>query len=154
MLRQAPEDDTPQGKYFWIEGFNLANLWQRAINIAKIPSDSKFMGGIERCILNRDQLEALMELGVVNVKDYQNDSPTIWQLYKLSKRYKDGVLFEGYFVEPYRRDCRISIDGILLPSKNHMTDIMKKHYKQSIRALIKTADEVEKYKSKIRFWWD
>ena len=144
-----------KGRYIWKEGFKLAQLWSTSMQIANLSPNSKFFGGVQNCNINSTQLEKLINLGVINLKDKQNNAPTIRSLYKLSKYFNKEIIFECYFVEPNRDDCRISIEGVWIPTIEYTTPLLKRHYKQILSILKQSADEFETTENlEYRFWWD
>ena len=153
MLRNMTTFSKEGSKHTWEAGEKLAKHWNEAITIAGLKNKSS-MGGVIRCQLDMKQINALMDLGVLDKFEYHNEAPTIWQFYQLGKRFKDGIIFEGYFVEPRRDDCRISIDCVYLPSIEHMTPLLRKYWKKVYIAVGKWADEFWREGSKLRIWWD
>lgn len=138
-------------EYIWEEGKVLAEKFNEVLECLNIEN----VNDCERITLSYDELNYLIELGVVNINDYQNNSPSIRQLRNIAGYFQDAVFF-GYIVSKDRDDCRISIDGITLYydrldglniNQNKLINIINKKFHP---------DEfiIEKSDNSVYFWWD
>ena len=79
--------------------------------------------------------------------EYHNDSPTIEEI--LDHHEKDSeVLVSGYVIEASRTDCRLTVDGILVPEDRPL-----------IEEYVKTCSDFENEEiidgsGYRRYWWD
>lgn len=90
-------------------------------------------------------LKQLNDLGYLNLKLRQNDSPTIGQFMEFMKEYP-AVKCHGYVVSPFRNDYRVSIEG--LECYTDLSDI------QDDFEQFNNADEFEASDERLYCWYD
>lgn len=110
----------------------------------------KYVGGIRRFDeLTLREIEELDDLGIVDLNDSQNDSPTAGEIIDfLKSRKTDGWYVHGYCVGPDRSDFRISFEGVgkrSAPSKQDIIDFAM---------MFRWADEFSIDEDGLRCWYD
>lgn len=94
----------------------------------------------------KELLAKLVKQEFADPEEQQNESPTIAEFLELEY---DGILFDGYVVEIYRHDYRVSIDGIYVPHSG-MLD------KKTIELIqeLHSADDFQIDDKEVYAWWD
>jgi hypothetical protein len=105
----------------------------------------------ERIEITWSQLGRLIDCGAADRRMYQNDAPTIGDLYDALADVPN-LIYEAYVCWPPRVDARVSVDGFRATGLN---DEMARRF----RASYVNADESEVHREddgtySIRFWWD
>lgn len=74
---------------------------------------SKYIGGVRHFgEITLETLERLVDAGLADKDDCQNNAPSIEEFMKfIRERTSDGWYLHGYAVSADRDDCRISIEG-------------------------------------------
>lgn len=110
----------------------------------------KYPGGLRRFEkLTLLQINQLDEIGILDMDDCQNDSPTMGEMIEfLRSRKTDGWYVHGYCICPERSDFRITFEGIgktTPPSKKDIIDFT---------SLFRWADEFYVGADGLRCWYD
>lgn len=111
--------------------------------------NAEYRGGCARFSeLDLKTLRKIVDLtGGELLAENQNESPTIEEI--LDNHEEDSeVLVSGYVVDASRMDCRLTIDGILVPEDRPL-----------IEEYVKTCDDFENEEiidgsGYRRYWWD
>lgn len=111
---------------------------------------AKYPGGIRHFNdLTTLQVNQLKDLGLLDLNDSQNDSPTMGEMIDFLKaRETDGWYVIGYCVSPERSDFRVTFEGIgksTPPSKQDIIDFT---------TLFRWADEFYVNNEGLRCWYD
>jgi hypothetical protein len=93
-------------------------------------------------IITLDELNVLNDLGLLDLEQSQNDSPTIGEFMEFMEAH-DNVEAHGYVITN-REDARLSIEGLRLPDETDKQTIIE------FLLFCKNADELSEYYS----WWD
>ena len=114
----------------------------------EIDWDQEGSGGIMRFReLDIVQLEQLNEKGLLDLEDYQNDSPSVKEFMAFMKKYP-AVTAIGYVVSPKRDDVRVSLEGIECEQAEVTPEL-----KDDFIEMCRYADELE-IKKGLYAWWD
>lgn len=113
-------------------------------------NDRKYGGGVRRFDdLTLLQINELDDLGILDMNESQNDSPTVGEMIDfLKSRKTDGWYVHGYCVSPERSDFRISFEGVGKHSAPSIQDII------DFSKLFRWADEFEVSENGLRCWYD
>ena len=128
---------------------NTADLRDQIV-FGEIYNHKKYGGGLRRFEeLTLKQIEELDDLGLIDMNDRQNDSPTAGEIIDFLKtRTTDGWYVHGYCISPDRSDFRISFEGIgkrSAPSKQDIIDFSM---------MFRWADEFDIDEEGLRCWYD
>ncbi len=97
------------------------------------------------------KLKYLIEEGFVNLKETQNNSPSIKEFVEFMEKYP-RVQAHGYVTSINREDYRVSIEGLMWePIKGEPADLK---LQRDFLLLCRKADELEVTDFKMRSWWD
>lgn len=121
---------------------------ERALAILNIK---KPVDNCERLEFGYPELKSLVLLGLVDLDDTQNDSPTVGQFLEFYEKNRCGeeeIIFEGYIVTD-RADSRVSVEGIKLH-----TELASQKVQKEFIEVFRLADEFTIGDSMIRAWWD
>ena len=93
---------------------------------------ANYEGGICRFYrMPLDTLNSLVENGLADLDDRQNESPSIREYLGLLRKHpSEPAALHGYLVSPDRDDCRITIEGLECTSAN-------KYFISDLRSLLK-----------------
>lgn len=110
----------------------------------------KYFGGLRYFdTLTLNQIDQFDELGVLDMDERQNDSPTIGEMIDfLRARETDGWYVHGYCISPERDDFRITFEGVgknSAPSRKDIIDFI---------TLFRWADEFYVDDDGLRCWYD
>jgi len=79
------------------------------------PYDPKSyeMGGCKRFDrLSLNSAKDLVNLGLLDLADRQNDSPEARDMLDFVEDHGDGWYVHGYVISPTRDDCRVTLEGV------------------------------------------
>lgn len=103
--------------------------------------------------LSLETAEALIKQGFLDLKETQNESPTVGEFIIFAQDHPDADFkFHGYVVGPEREDCRVSFEGIEGISDKISKDTMVDFSKMFMK--IYPADDVTIEKDKLYCWYD
>lgn len=105
----------------------------------------------ERIEIDYPTLKGLVNLGIANLDETQNYSPSIQDFlafYEVNNCGEEEVVFEAYVVTD-REDSRITVEGIQLN-----TLLSSKESRNEFINLFRVADGFEVNENRYRAWWD
>lgn len=94
-----------------------------------------------------DVLKKLIEMKFINLEEQQNNAPKVQDFYEFLVRYPN-VLVYGYVVSPFRKDYRVSIEGMIVNEQDVDKLLMEEFLEFS-----KTADQI-RIDEGLVCWWD
>jgi len=120
------------------------------IVFGEIYNQKKYCGGLRRFDkLTLEQVDKLDELGVLNMNDSQNGSPTTGDIIDfLRNRDSDGWYVHGYCIGPERLDFRITFEGIGKKTPPSQKDLI------DFTLMFRGADEFEIDDEGLYCWYD
>ena len=119
---------------------------KRRFEILGIPQKQHY-GVISIVGIKFYQVANLIGEGFVDMKDQQNDSPTIWGFYEFLAEFPECAL-DGDIVSPERPDCRISFYCIRFRGR------ASKHLQERFSQEFNNADKFECDKKHLYARWD
>lgn len=113
-------------------------------------NEKKYGGGLRSFEeLTLPQIDRLIDLGILDMDDAQNDAPTVGEIVEfLRGRETDGWYVHGYCISPDRADFRISFEGVGKKSAPSKQDII------DFATLFRWADEFDIGDDGVRCWYD
>lgn len=111
-------------------------------------NSEKYMGGIRRFdYLNAEDLNKLLNLGLADPDEQQNEAPTTKEISNFLNNHQN-FWAHGYVVSPERDDYRVSLEGVECGSDYDLSDV------QDFFSLFKYPDEVIVEKTGMYCWFD
>lgn len=125
----------------------LADKRDRIVFGESYNSD-RYMGGIRRFDhLNAEDLNKLLDLGLADPDEQQNEAPTTKEIAKFLNDHQN-FWAHGYVVSPERDDYRVSLEGVECGSDYDLSDV------QDFFSLFKYPDEVSVEETGMYCWFD
>ena len=119
-----------------------------SIIFSELVNWKKECGGIKGFNdLSLEKIQKLIKAKMLNMRDRQNDSPTVMKLYKFIQKYPETTA-TGYVVCPDRSDTRVSFDGLMCEDP---VTLSNNQFKKDFNKF-KTADDF-KLNNKIALCW-
>ena len=94
-----------------------------------------------------DVLEKLIELKFINLEEQQNNAPKVRDFYDFLLKHP-SVFIYGYVVSPFRKDYRVSIEGMAV-NEEDVDELLKEDFMD----FCKTADDIKTDEGLV-CWWD
>ena len=109
---------------FVFKKLNTKHVTQRDMILFGQPYDKeKYLGGVRRFTdFSYDDYEALLNLGVIDPDDCQNQAPSVFAIAGFLRDHPNFCA-HGYAVSPDRDDYRVSLEGVECNGEYSLEDV-------------------------------